>query len=273
MSVPSPRPPAASAFEMSQHCPDGLLRGIVSRITDYRETLRGHTRQRECASLAVPLVISFGEDFAIGLGRDPTGADRTGSFAAGLFAGPVVINSFGAASCVQIDFTPLGARRFFRLPMHELADRMVPLGDVLGNEGTALRERLGNAPSWRARIAIAERFVAQRILLGTAPSAPLRQAFERIETSGGTVSSSRLAQAAGWSRKHLAARFRDEIGIGPKAVARIVRINRAIGEARSAAVGWADIAAGCGFADQAHMTREFQALVGVSPTAWQAGIV
>ena len=55
-------------------------------------------------------------------------------------------------------------------------------------------------------------------------------------------------------------------------MARIVRINRAVSEARSGAVGWADIAAGCGFADQAHMTREFQALVGVSPTAWQAGL-
>ncbi len=272
MTLLSPQPPAATAFEMSEHRPDGLLRGIVSRITDYRETLRGHSRQRECASLTVPLVISFGEPFAIGLGRDPTGADRAESFAAGLFAGPVVIDSFGAANCLQIDFTPLGARRFFRLPMYELAARMVPLDDVLGTDGAALREQLGNAATWRARIAIAERFVAGGILSGAAPSTAIRHAFERIEASGGRVSASRLAQAAGWSRKHLAARFRDEIGIGPKAVARIVRVNRAVSEARCGAVGWADIAAGCGFADQAHMTREFQALVGVSPTAWQAGL-
>ena len=273
MTLLSPQPPAATAFEMSKHLPDGFLRGIVSRITDYRETLRGHSRQRECASLTVPLVISFGEPFAIGLGRDPTGADRVDSFAAGLFAGPVVIDSFGAANCLQIDFTPLGARRFFRLPMYELAERMVPLDDVLGH-----RRR---GPSRAARQCTDMAARASRSRSASSPSGysparlrrhPIRHAFERIEASGGTVSSSRLAQAAGWSRKHLAARFRDEIGIGPKAVARIVRVNRAIGEARSGAVGWADIAAGCGFADQAHMTREFQALVGVSPTAWQAGL-
>ncbi|TIP54678.1 MAG: AraC family transcriptional regulator, partial [Mesorhizobium sp.] len=70
-----------------------------------------------------------------------------------LYAGPVVIESFGGACCVQINFTPLGARRFFGLPMSELTDRMVGLDDVLGPEGIALRERLGNARDWSARFA------------------------------------------------------------------------------------------------------------------------
>jgi len=254
-----------------EHRPGGVLGGHVSRIVAYRETVRGHTRQRECASLAVPLIVSFGEAFAIGLGRDPTAADRISSFAAGLFAGPVIIDSFGGADCLQIDFTPLGARRYFGLPMHELADGMVPLDDVLGREGTALRERLGNTESWHERIAMAERLVAARILSAPPASPAISQAFGRIEASGGRVAVSRLAQSAGWSRKHLAMRFREEIGIGPKALTRIVRFNRAIREARSGAAGWAEIAAGCGFADQAHMTREFQALAGLSLSAWQAG--
>jgi AraC-like DNA-binding protein len=267
----SPPPPAANSFEMVEHRPAGLLRGHVSRIVVYRETVRGHTRQRECASLAVPLVVSFGEAFAIGLGRDPTATDRIASFAAGLFAGPVIIDSFGGADCLQIDFTPLGARRYFGLPMHELADGMVPLDDVLGREGVALRERLGNAATWQERIATAERLVTERILSGPPASEAISRALGRIESSGGRVVASRLAESAGWSRKHLVMRFREEIGIGPKALARIVRFNRAMREAQSGKAGWADIAAGCGFADQAHMTREFQALAGLSPTAWQTG--
>lgn len=272
IALPSPLPPAAGTYEMAEHRPDGLLRGIVTRIVGYRETVRGHTRQRECASLTIPLIISFGEPFSIGLGRDPTLADRFGSFAAGLFAGPVIIDSFGAASCLQVDFTPLGARRFFGQPMHELADRMLPLDDVLGSQGTALRERLGNTPTWAARFAIVEHFVVGRVLAGKAASPEICLAFGHIEASGGQVAVSGLARAAGWSRKHLTERFRAEVGVGPKAIARIVRLNRAMREARSGTDAWAGIAAGCGFADQAHMAREFQALAGVSPSAWQAGL-
>ncbi|TGV63702.1 AraC family transcriptional regulator, partial [Mesorhizobium sp. M2D.F.Ca.ET.160.01.1.1] len=112
----------------------------------YRETAAGHFRNVEYASLTVPLVISFAEPFAIGLGRAPDDNDRFASFAAGLFAGPVMIESFGGACCIQVNFTPLDARRFFRLPMRELTDNMVVLDDVLGAEGAALRERLGNTP-------------------------------------------------------------------------------------------------------------------------------
>jgi hypothetical protein len=119
-----------------------LAPGAVTDICGYRETAPGHFRNVEYASLTVPLVISFAEPFAIGLGKDPADNDRFASFAAGLYAGPVVIESFGAACCIQINFTPLGARRFFGRPMSELTDRMVGLDEVLGLEGIALREKL-----------------------------------------------------------------------------------------------------------------------------------
>ena len=57
------------------------------------------------------------------------------------------------------------------------------------------------------------------------------------------------------------------IGLGPKSVSRIVRLNRAIAAAK-AGDGWAGIAADCGYADQAHMVREFRELAGNSPVAW-----
>jgi AraC-like DNA-binding protein len=78
-----------------------------------------------------------------------------------------------------------------------------------------------------------------------------------------------IAREVGWSRKHLARRFADEVGLGPKSVSRIVRFNRAIAASRSGS-GWAGIAADCGYADQAHMVREFRELAGNSPVSWAA---
>src|SRR5947208_13093590 len=88
-------------FEMVRRAAPASLAGIVSDICGYREIWRGHFRIVEYASLTVPLVISFAEAFAIGLGRAPGGNDRYASFAAGLYAGPVMIESFGGACCVQ----------------------------------------------------------------------------------------------------------------------------------------------------------------------------
>lgn len=260
----------AGRFEMRRRLPNPGLEGIVTDICGYRETASGHLRAIEYASLTVPLVISFAEPFAIGLGKAPGDNDRFGSFAAGLFAGPVIIESFGCACCVQVNFTPLGARRFFRRPMSELTDSMVVLDDVLGAEGMALRERLGNAPDWTARFDIAETFVAAR--LGNAVETPLEiaWAYDRIIMSGGRTRISSLAERLGWSRKHLASSFSNAIGIGPKTLSRIVRFNRALGLARQQTVDWADIAADCGYADQAHLVREFRDLAGQTPGALSA---
>ncbi|UVK45830.1 AraC family transcriptional regulator [Mesorhizobium sp. AR07] len=254
-------------FEMRRRLPNPGLEGIVTDICGYRETAAGHFRNVEYASLTVPLVISFAEPFAIGLGKTPGDNDRFASFAAGLYAGPVTIESFGGACCIQVNFTPLGARRFFRLPMIELTDSMVVLDDVLGTEGIALREQLGNAPDWGTRFDIAEAFVAAR--LNKAAETPLEivWAYDRIVASGGRTRISSLAERLGWSRKHLASGFSNAIGIGPKTLSRIVRFNRALGLSRRQTADWADIAADCGYADQAHLVREFRDLAGETPTA------
>lgn len=257
----------AGRVEMRRRLPDPRLQGIVSDICGYREMTPGHMRNVEYASLTVPLVISFAEPFAIGLGKAPGDNDRFASFAAGLFAGPVVIESFGGACCVQVNFTPLGARRFFGLPMSELADSMVVLDDVLGAQGLALREKLGNAPDWTARFDMAEAFVTARLENAAETPLEIAWAYDRIIASGGRTRIGSIAERLGWSRKHLAGSFSNAIGIGPKTLSRIVRFNRALGLSRQPTADWADIAADCGYADQAHLVREFRDLAGETPTA------
>jgi AraC-like DNA-binding protein len=264
-------PPLPGCFEMVQRTPDVAFAGLVTRITGYREFAAGHFRQSEAASLTVPLIISFGGSFSIALGRMPGPEDHVASFAAGLFAGPVVIDSFGNAHCIQIDFTPLGARRFFGMPMTELTGRMVDLGDVMGSKGRDLRERLGHADTWAERLAIAEHFVTRRLADAARAPCPVSWAFDRLMASGGRLPISRLATEIGWSRKHLVSRFAAEVGIGPKTLSRVVRFNRVLALSRGDQEdGWAGIAAECGYADQAHLTRDFRELAGVTPSAWLA---
>jgi AraC-like DNA-binding protein len=215
----------------------------------------------------VPLIINFGTPFLIALGREPAAADRQPSFAAGLHAGPVFIESDGGAECMQVDFTPLGAYRFFGGTVVDLAARMVDIGDVLGREGRQLRERLGATDGWQNRFDLVEDFVAGRA--NHLPSPEIEYAYRRLARSTGGARIAALASEIGWSRKHLVDRFRSELGLAPKPIARMMRFHHASRLARGGACsGWAGIAAESGYADQAHLVREFSTLAGETPTAW-----
>ena len=260
-------PAAPVAFEMVRRPPSQRTAGLISGMTGYRETARGRFSQREAAPLAVPLIISFGTPFTIELGRQPDAADRQGSFAAGLYAGTVYIESDGGAECVQVDFTPLGAFRFFGGAVVDLAARMIEIDDVLGSDGARLRERLGATAGWQRRFDIVEDFVTDRA--NHRPSPELEFAYRQLTRSGGGIRIATLAEEIGWSRKHLVDRFRSEFGLAPKPLARMLRFHRACGLARTGtSSGWAGIAADSGFSDQAHLVREFTTLAGEPPTAW-----
>ena len=246
------------------------LAGLVQDFALYREFSPKPIRQTETASLVVPLLIGVADPFDMALGREPRTDEGFQSFTAGLCLAPVMIRSAGGSSCLEITLTPLGARRFFGLPMSELNHRMVRLDDLEDRSLNALRQRLGNERDWTRRLAIAEEFVSRRILSGAPPSPAVAWAYSSILATKGRISVTRLGEKLDWSRKHLARKFHDEIGLPPKAISRIVRFNAAQ-EMAKAGESWASIAAECGYADQAHLSREFRDLAGQPPTAWLAG--
>lgn len=78
-----------------------------------------------------------------------------------------------------------------------------------------------------------------------------------------------LAQEVGGSRRHLGERFRREFGLTPKVAGRVMRFEstrRLLGT--PGRPGLADVAARCGYADQAHLTREWRELAGCTPSTW-----
>jgi len=246
------------------------LRGLVTDMMGYRENGHGLYGAVETASLIAPLIISFGGPFSIALSRPPTAGDNWSSFAAGLHAGPVIMNSAGEAACVQVNFTPHGARRFFGLPMSELAARMVTLEDLGDRALLALRQQLGDETDWGRRLALVEQFVIARLRDTPWVESTTDWAYREMQRTGGEIRISRLARTLGCSRKHLAACFARDFGLAPKSIARMVRFQRVLEHARCAVPAWADIAAASGYADQAHLAREFLEFSGMTPTQWAA---
>jgi transcriptional regulator GlxA family with amidase domain len=100
-------------------------------------------------------------------------------------------------------------------------------------------------------------------------------AWRTLLATGGAMSVAELAQETGWSARHLDNRFRAEIGLTPKAAARVIRFDRArrmlmrrVSQGGPPAL--ADLAAAGGYYDQAHLAREFRGLAGCPPSHWLA---
>lgn len=254
--------------------PGGPLNGLVHAISAYEERGKAMHDGVEAASLVVPIIFVFEGSFDLALDRRPGAGDRFRSFTAGLHPGHVRMDSRGDAKCLQIDFTPIGARLFFSDPLPDLTSRMVPL-DELGDTGILeLGNRLADTPGWPQRIRVAEHYVVNRIAEAARVVRPeVLHAYRKIAVARGDLRVTNIARDLGWSRKRLVSAFRDEIGMSPKLFARIVRFGHATERAMSPEIGgWAELAAACGYADQAHMTREFVEFSGAPPQRWQREI-
>ena len=186
------------------------------------------------------------------------------AFVGGLTDRPVLTEFEGAAGGVQVDFTPLGARRCLGLPMDELTNRVVALEDVLGPRAPLVAERLHDAAGWPERFALLDAVLMRRLAFGPAPAPEVAWTLRRLAAADGRLAIGALADEVGWSRRHLAARWRRDVGLGPKAVARILRFERALRLVRGGHA-LADAAYACGYADQPHLNREFRALAGATP--------
>lgn len=193
--------------------------------------------------------------------------ERFGSFAGGLYARPVHVRHEGSSRGVQFDLEPPAVRALFRVPAGELAERTVGLDELLGADAARLAERLGGAPDATARFAVLDEVLLRAASRARLPVRPdVERAWSLLRTTGGRIRIETLAETLGCSRRHLAKRFAEDVGVSPKTAARLIRLEAV--RARLGSAPLARLAAEHGFSDQAHLTREFRALAGVPPTAF-----
>ena len=146
-----------------------------------------------------------------------------------------------------------------QFPASDFTDRSVRVEDVFGARGKALIEQLDELRSPIPVIARISDFLNHK-WAGQNRLAHLP--FGRYARVGD------MAGQTGLPVRTLRSRLMQHVGLSPKRVIRIERLHRALMGSRGRSIAWAEIAASSGFADQAHMTREFRDLLGESPTAW-----
>jgi AraC-like DNA-binding protein len=252
------------------HEPASHLRPYVRRYYGFSEETGRLTRRREGPGAEVVVLISFGTEWRIGEATDPARpSGRFTSFAAGLRLSSVITEHDGVGRGMHVSLTPPGAYALFGVPMHELSGDTVSLDSLLGADAERLCERLVETADWPTRFALVEAALAERLADAAKPTTGVVWAWRRLSETQGRARIGGLTEELGWSRKRLAARFREEVGLAPKSLARLLRFERAAELLeRSVRPDLAAAAADCGFSDQSHMTNEFRTITGVTPATF-----
>jgi AraC-like DNA-binding protein len=172
-----------------------------------------------------------------------------------------------AAATAAVRFRPGGAVAFLGLAAHELTDLFVPACDVgLGWLSPLALE----AEHPTSAVQELERSLLLR--LGTRER-PHRAAAAAVSACYGAAPPrvEELARSLGYSRQRLTRLLLEQVGVGAKELLRVGRLQRAVDQLqRAEGARLAQVAAGLGYFDQAHMCRDFRELVGLSPALVRA---
>ncbi|MFF7452357.1 MULTISPECIES: helix-turn-helix domain-containing protein [unclassified Streptomyces] len=176
------------------------------------------------------------------------------------------------ASCVEMRLAPGTTRPLLGVPAAELVGRIVPLGELPGTTARRLDRELRRPDPERIGAHLAE--VLPERLTDTAD-----RDRSRLVRAGVDAMSVRLGRTPGpvgevarqlaVSERQLRNLFAEGVGLSPKHYARIERVHAVLAHAPTSP--WAELAAATGYYDQAHMTADFRALMGVPPRSYFTG--
>lgn len=227
-------------------------------------------RRQERPVPGTALILALEHRWRIGAHEDAP-LQEVGSFAGGLTLTPAVSEHDGHTHSLQVNLSPLGSAAVLGVPGQALAGQIVAFEQIVGDRTAGwLAEHLVELDDWPARFVTIQAWMARRILAAKPVRPDVGWALRRLDLTGGREPIADLQRQLGCSRRHLATRFHEYVGCGPKSYARLVRFAHADAALRRGTDELARVAAACGYSDQAHLTREVRAFAGATPAALRA---
>jgi len=261
-------------WEIVEAEPAPALRGRVDRYSDYREETRSFTTRRELAATCGVLIYALGDPLEI-VGADGRSVVvKAGeAFAGGIADGTSLSRNLGPQAGIHV-FLPLQSlAAVVGAPLAEIANQVAPLRDLIGPAADDLGGRLCEAQAGEDRFRQLDRFLLGRFAREPERDRTIDFAMTRLARVSGQATSE-VAREIGWSRRHLARRFRAAIGLSPDRFRRLARFERFTAAiVRSPDDSLAGLAAECGYVDQPHLTRDVRDFAGMTPGALRARLI
>ena len=251
--------------------PAAPLSSFVDIFWYYAGMQRPHAKERALPTGTTEVVINLSEDEVRTYDADDTSICRRlpGSVIAGAHSRFFVLDTAEQKDVIGIHFKPGGAFPFLAAPADAFRNSHIELEALWGLRTAELREQLLEAVTPEAKFAVLEKTLLGRISHDRVPHVAVLHAINCLDGAPHLQTISRLSERIGLSPKRFIQLFTQQVGLTPKLYCRVRRFQRVLQTVQQQRqVDWADVAADCGYYDQAHFIRDFRAFSGFNPSAY-----
>lgn len=183
---------------------------------------------------------------------------------------PFYIEPTGYVNTFAIRFYPYGFANFVTIPIKELANKETPLASLFGAEtAKALEQKIIKAANNEQRIEIIENFLLARLNEKATIDKIVQSTVDSLLATNGNASIKALLKEDFAKRRQLERKFRAQIGISPKQLGKVIRIQTALKLLlNQEPENLTNIAYQCDYYDQAHFIKDFKEFTGINPKAF-----
>jgi AraC-like DNA-binding protein len=192
---------------------------------------------------------------------DLTGRD--GPSIVGAMTEAIVSTPSDRVALLGVRFRPGEAFAFLQGDARSMRDARVSLDAAWGSFAESLRQRLLEARSTSTRIGLLESELLRR--RRCAGDGRVRQVVELLRRAHGGLRVAEAARRVGVGERQLERLFDERVGVGPKRLGAIFRV-QALSARAAASADWAGLASELGWSDQAHLTRDVGRIAGITPS-------
>ena len=248
--------------------PEPLTR-YVAGIWHFEADTFSHARERLVPNGCLQLLVNLDEDeLRWDSGPELTSPNRvSGAAVGGALDTAIAIDTGQQRRITGVSFHPGGAAACLPLPPSELAGTHVDFRDLY--KRSAYRERLLEAGTASAVLDVWAHILLEMLRLHHERADA--QMLEAARSLGVGRAVGRVATDLGLSARRFRTRFTETVGLPPKRFGKVQRLQRLLVEAAARpSSSWAELAAGHGYHDQAHMIHDFRELSGITPSEYRA---
>lgn len=212
------------------------------------------------------LIVHFGDDFFKHDSSINQFVRQARVLMSGQLTERILLKPSGAIGVVSVRFKSAGAARFFNIAYDNYVNQVFDFYGVESEVAHMIHSKVGAATTVDARFKVLEDLLTDRLSVESGEDIFVRQACSYLVQSEGQYSMTDLAKLIGFSERQLERKFKRQVGLSPKRLARILRFQRFLQMAQnSKTLTLTDAALACGYYDQSHFIKDFTAFSGVSP--------
>ncbi len=180
---------------------------------------------------------------------------------------PFFVEPTGFVNSFATRFYPYGFANFSSAPIVDLANKETSLKSLFGEQSSKeLTDQIGKAHDTNSRIKVIENFLLARLQNKATIDSIVKNTIDAILDTRGSVPINSLVKNDASKRRQLERKFIKQIGISPKQLGRMIRLQAALSLLlNQQSESFTSIAYESEYYDQAHFIKDFKDFTGTTP--------